>query len=1085
MSLPARLLVPVWSAANAVRSLACFCIVLSSLSAFAAQSEFLIDVWDRETGLPSSSVTSVAQTPDGYLWVGTHNGLARFDGVRFVTFDPANTPELPHARVIGLFVDAQGTLWINTFDGSLTSYRAGRFTHEWNGRQVLSVFSVPDQIIFALWGGDLASRSSRSNAPGQWQVIKSAGVIGLSYCQDGGGTLWYLTRDGAVGRLKGTSLELLPRGLGLDGQKASHLTTDPHGRIWVATDKEIAVWDGEHFQDRTPTNGESPLAVSLLLFTGDDSYWAVVGGRVRKCVDRRWVAEAEAWRDLLVEDATELRAHKDRQGGVWFCHFSRGLFYIGPDGNARRISAANGLPGDRVSSWLQDREGNVWAGVIAGGLVRLRERRFRVIGPAEGLPAHMARTICEDSRGAIWIGTEGGGLNRWEEGALMRFALPEGAAKEFFYCACSDTKNRLWLSAGREDLYVCEEGKITQSSWRVHGIKVILADQKGRVWLGRKDGLTCLANGKLENFGPGDGVELTDMRAIAEDKQGDVWVGAGDGCLYHFREGKFTAHRSGDKLGRQPIWSLLLDDDGTIWVGTFRGGLLRFKDGQFTRRCTTENGLPSDVICQILDDGQGSLWMGSHNGIFQVPKTALDAFERGKIKSLPCVAYGRNDGLPTLECSGNYQPSGWRSRDGRLWFATLKGVVSIQPAEMSVNLQALPVLIEDVVVDGDPIADQTWRIDGSGRQQAGRVLSFVSSSRPALRIPPGNHQFEFHYTAPSYVAPENVRFRYKLEGLETEWVEAGTRRSAQYSHLRPGDYRFQVITCNNNGVWNKEGSAVALKVLPHFWETAWFSGLLGVTVVGALVGTVRFVVTRKLRRELKRLEQHRAIERDRARIAKDIHDDLGAGLTQIMLQSALARRNPQQDVQTHLGQISETARELIRAMDEIVWAVNPQNDTLEGLVTYICKFAQEYLMVAGVRCRLNLPAQLPPYVLSTEARHNLFLAIKEALNNVVKHARATEVRLELSVQPKGFTFLIRDNGQGLASSAAAPAGLSSDRISSGHGLGNMTKRLEAIGGRCSVASEPGTGTRVEFTVHFKDGHSPVLASGENTGNGGE
>ena len=190
------------------------------------------------------------------------------------------------------------------------------------------------------------------------------------------------------------------------------------------------------------------------------------------------------------------------------------------------------------------------------------------------------------------------------------------------------------------------------------------------------------------------------LRAIAEDRQGDIWVGAGDGNLYQFKAGKFTAHRPGDKLGRQPIWSLLPDDDGTLWVGTFRGGLLRFKDGKFTRRCTTENGLPSDVICQILDDGQGSLWLGSHNGIFQVSKTALEAFEQGEIHSLPCVAYGRNDGLPTLECSGNYQPSCWRSRDGRLWFTTVKGVVSIHPEEMPVNRQVLPVVIEDVMVDG-------------------------------------------------------------------------------------------------------------------------------------------------------------------------------------------------------------------------------------------------------------------------------------------------------------------------------------------------------------------------------------------------
>ena len=1052
----------------------------------AETSDYLMDVWTSENDLPNSTVTAIAQTGDGYLWVGTYNGLARFDGVRFVTFDPANTPELKHARVVGLFVDAEGTLWINTYDGSMTAWRHGFFTREWQGGQVSSVFSRSNQVLFAVFRGELVCGTGHSNAPGDWETIRLAGpTTGNSFNEDRTGTLWYLMRNGTLGRVQGTNSETLPAGTGVDGQTVNSLTADRQGRIWIGTDKSIAVWDGQRFADQTPTNGEPQLNVSFLFATASNGCWVFANGRVRKCLDRRWVAEADSLRDLTVGFPTALHAYEDREGGVWFRHFGLGLYHARTDGTIQRISSTNGLPGDRVSCWFQDREGNVWAGVDRGGLVRLREKRFQVIGPAQGLPAHAVSSVCEDGLDDVWIGTFGGGLNRWRDGALQRFDLPEGASKDFFFSVFPDSQNRLWLSAGREDLFVYENERITQPPTPVHGVKVILADRKGRVWLGRNNGLDCWADGALKNYGATDGIGLIVIRAIAEDQQGGIWVGAEDGGLYELKDGKFTMHRPADGLAGQAVWSLLADDDGTLWVGTFRGGLLRFKEGRFTRY-TTKNGLPSDIVCQILDDGLGNLWVGSQKGIFHVPKTKLRQFADGEIKSVPCVSYGLSDGLPALECSGRYQPSCWRSRDGRLWFATMKGVVSTDPEEVNVNHLPPPVVIEEIVVDGKPILGNEGRIDENRKDQANRnfPVSAVGLQK-ALQIPPGDHQFEFRYTAPSYVAPQNIRFRYKLEGLDSKWVEAGDRRLATYSHLRPGDYRFCVMACNNDGFWNEAGATVALEMLPHFWETWWFRALLSVVVGGTLIGVARFAATRKLQRKLERLEQQRAIERDRMRIAKDIHDDLGAGLTQIMLQSALARREPTQETQTHLTQISDTASDLIRAMDEIVWAVNPQNDTLDGLGTYICKFAHEYLTAVGVRCRLDLPEQLPHRSLSSETRHNLFLAIKEALNNVLKHSRATEVWLQLALQPSGFTITIKDNGCGFTPGGMASLAPAWGRIVSGHGLRNMAKRLETIGGVCTVKSAPGKGASVELVVNFESGHSPVLASSQKDQDDGE
>lgn len=1028
----------------------------------AGNADFLIDVWTGQDGLPDSSVTAIAQTPDGYLWIGTYNGLARFDGVQFVNFDPFNTPELKHARVNGLFVDAQGTLWINTRDGSMTAWRHGVFTHEWQGGQVSAVFSSTNEVYFALLRGELVRRSGSLDAPGGWQTIQLAGpTTGNSFYQDATGALWYNLRDGGVGRVRGTNSELLSGDIGLAGEQVNCLTADDRGRIWVGTNRKIAVWNGVRFEDRTPTNGGPLLDASFIFCTSSNRCWVFANGKVRECVDRRWVAEMDSWRDLSQASAVSLGGYEDQSGGVWFRQFGLGLFHVRPDGVAQRISATNGMPGDRVSCWFQDREGNLWVGVDHGGLVRLRKKSFQVIGAAEGLPAPAVSTVCEDAAGDIWIGTFDGGLNRWRAGVLKSFRLSEGANRESFFSAYPDKAGRLWLSAGREDLFTFEQDQIIRAPGPVHGIKAILADRAGRVWLGRQNGLTRWENGVATNFGPDNGMERTDIRALAEDRNGTIWIGGGNGTLYEFAGGKFTSHRMDDKLGGQTICSLLPDADGTLWVGTFRGGLMRFKAGKFTRY-TTENGLPNDIIAQILDDGRGKLWIGSGKGIFSLPKDALAAFDRGKIQSLPCIAYGLYDGLPTLECADNYQPSCWRGRDGTLWFATMKGLVSVRPDQVPVNRLPPQVAIEAVFVDGKEIREG-------------------DKGKTPLPIPPGKHQYDFHYTALSFAAPDKVRFRYKLAGLDESWVEADGKRAAHYGPLRPGDYRFQVIACNNDGIWNDTGAAISLKVRPYFWETWWFDVLTGGLLAGIIAGVVRFVVTRNLRRNLEQLKQQRAIERERERIARDIHDDLGAGLTQIMLQSALAQRTAREQTPAHLAQISETAHELVGAMDEIVWAIDPENDTLDGLVTYVGKFFQEYVTQAGLRCRLDLPAQLPALVLSAEVRHNLFLAVKEALNNAVKHAQATEIGFLLKMQPAGFSFVIKDDGRGFVPGAAVTPSPDSNRISSGHGLRNLVHRLSEVGGVCAIQSQPGKGTEVELTVVIKSG-GPLLWRGDGDKN---
>lgn len=1045
-------------------------------SSSSGSGDYLIDVWTADNGLRSSSVTAIAQTPDGYLWIGTYNGLARFDGVRFVMFDPANTPALQRARVRRLNVDASGTLWINTYDGSLTSFRDGKFRLEWKGDgssdSTASMISErTNSITFLLHTGELLRRRSEQE---QWQLLRPPGLSSGTLCvEDREGMIWGRGRDQRLWRFSGVRFELMPTNSGLEGSALHCLTTDVKGNVWVGTEREVAIWTGSCFQSMTPTNGESALNVSWLHIAPDGDLWIIANECVRKARDRQWIFEAEPCRGLFSGNQDRLGLQEDRNGGVWLYHYGKGLFHIRADGHTSQLALEENFPGERVDCFFEDGEGNLWSGVDRGGLVRLRQKRFVSLMPDDGTmsesseegarntsaaTAKAAVSVAQDSSGGIWIGTYGGGLHRLLDGNWQSFSVPGGTRRGFVFSVCPAAESRLWVSAGDEDLFVKTEDQFRPATPAVHGVKALLASRDGRVWIGNKSGLWSWFRGQIRQYRTE--VRRTDIRALAEGADGTIWAGAGDGFLYRIATNRVEAFQTDDNLPAQPIWSLLADDDGTVWVGTFRGGLLRFRDGHFDR-FTTKDGLPDDVICQILDDGNGRLWIGSQQGIFWVSKSDVDDFTHGKTKSINSTAYGRYDGLPSLECSGSYQPAACRTHDGHLLFCTLKGVVSVNPQELAPNRLPPPVVIEEVFVDGQTQQNQ----------------SAAGASKPTfVEVPPGKRQVEFRYAGLSFVSPDRVRFRYQLVGLDKSMIEAGTRRSAQYSFLPPGSYTFRVTACNNDGVWNEETAAVSLKVLPHFYEAWWFWPGIALSALVAVAAAVRQVVVRRLHRQLEELERQRAVERDRTRIAKDIHDDLGAGLTQITLLSELARREPSAQAEGHLERISDSARKMTRRIDEIVWAVDPQHDTLNGLMDYISAFTEDFLRTAGVRCRMDMPAALPALHLSAELRYNLFLALKEALNNVVKHARATEVRLGLRLENNGFTLVIQDNGQGMPLSPAAENG---ERLMGGHGLPNLDKRLAAIGGRCVVHSTPNHGTRIELAVQIPNGDTvhPIRSNG--------
>ena len=1006
--------------------------------------QYLTDVWTADNGLPSSSVTAVAQTPDGYLWIGTFNGLTRFDGVRFVTFDPANTPALAHARVRKLAVDSGGTLWINTYDGSMTSLRNGGFTREWNGGDeidpdVALVSSVSNQVTFLLHRGYLRHKSQSAAVGTAWEDLAPTNrVVGALCLADGEGTIWYRGSDKHLLRLAGGRFEPLPNQSGLVDQRINCGATDALGRLWVGTSRDIAVWNGKQFQAATPTNSEPHLDVTFLCVTKSNQVWAVSNGRVLAGQDRRWLLEVESLRNVFTGNLSRMGAQEDHHGGMWFYDYERGLFHVGANGESRHFGVEENFPGDRINCFFEDREGNWWAGLDAGGLVRIRERRFQAVVSDKETSTKPAKTVCEEKDGTIWIGTLGDGLQCWPTGATATNIIsPGGTGRGFTFCVYPGAAGRLWASAGAEDLFIRDQEGFKRVSPGVHGVKALLVDHAERLWVGAKSGLYFAGGGGSNNFKLYEAIGRSDVRALAEDRRGNLWVGVEDGTLFRITDDAATAFHSTDGKDSPAIWSLLAEDDGTVWAGTFRGGLLRFRDGRFTHY-GKKDGLPDDVICQILEDGRGNLWLGSYQGITSISKAVLENFASGKIKSLTCTTYGRADGLPSLECSGGYQPASWRGRDGRLWFTTLKGAVSVQPKEIQLNLLPPSVVIEEVLIDGKSPG--------------------VIHEAQLLEVPPGKHQFEFHYTGNSLIASDRVQFRYQLEGADPDWIEVGTRRSSgQYNYLPPGDYRFHVAAANSDGTWNETGASLKLKILPHFYETLWFQLLAGVATLGILAFAIRHITLRRLRWRMQQLERQHAVERERTRIARDIHDDLGASLNLIAVLGDLAKKEKTDE---RIEKMSVTARQAVKSLDEIVWAVNPRNDTLAHLVDYSGQFATGYLRAVGIRCLLDVPEQMPACEVPTDVRHNLFLVIKETLQNIVKHSRATEVWLRVNTTAKQLRIVIEDNGCGFEQASEDPWA---------DGLRNMRERLVEIGGECRIESRVGAGTTIIIGLPWPPG----------------
>ena len=760
-----------------------------------ALTQYRHDVWASDHGLPQNSIQDILQDRTGYLWLATQEGLVRFDGVSFTVFDRRNTPELRFNHILELLEGSDGGLWVGTYGAGVLRLRDGLF----------SAYSLEDGL--------------------SQEIVPSP-------AETPNGSVWAGTNGGGLNRILEASIRVYGEEEGLASSFVGSLLADSKGELWVGT-----------------------LGDGLFRLDGDR-------------IEEAYAAEG-------LDDADIRCLHETPAGEIWVGTTS-GLYVI-REGRLDHLSTADGLPHDIVYALYTDRHGNLWIGTNGGGLARFQHGRFETLRKADGLTSNFVLSLAEDREGSLWIGTAGGGLNRLSDGKFVTYSTREGLSSDFVRCVLQDTKGAMWFGTYGGGVSILRKGRFeTLDSGSGLGsdvVRCLWEDSGGDIWAGTYGGgLSRISGGMARVYSRDDGLSNDFIFSVIEDRSGDIWVGTNGGGICRFRNGTFECFDSRDGLSSDFVLTLLPDRESGIWIGTDGGGLDRFRGGRF-ERLTTEDGLPNGVVLALHQDREGALWIGtnggglsryaegrlihwttregiyddaifgivedrlenlwltSNKGVFRVSRKSIREYLQGRTSRLDSLPLGKMDGMGSSECNAG-SPAGCRSRDGRLWFPTIAGVSVLDPENLGGNAQPPPVIVEGLVMDSVPLD--------------------LSRGQQNLRFPPGGKNLEIHYTGLSFLAPSRVRFRYRLEGFNEDWVDAGTRRTAFFTNLPPGSHRFQVIACNNDGVWNEAGATLTFFIEPRFYQMTWFWAVIAlILATAAAAGYVLRV--RQLQRSRKRL----------------------------------------------------------------------------------------------------------------------------------------------------------------------------------------------------------------------------------------
>ena len=985
---------------------------------------FLVRSWQTDQGLPNNTVNAITQTRDGYLWLGTDNGLVRFDGVHCRVL---GLPEgLSSLQISALLEDHLGALWVGTTGGGLNRLFHGEIEN----------FTIKDGLA----GNSIQTVLEATN-----------------------GDIWVATSTGLCRRSNG-KFEVMGHNLGL----VYDLARDRQGDVCAATlHNGLVCFRDDRFSTNNRPAGIGDFNPRCLLVDRQDRLW--VGAR-EKCIycyaNGSWTRYGtnEGFPEIVLN-----RLAESADGAVWAASLNEGVYFL-QNGRFNALRMKDGLPDDAILSLFADSQ-FLWAGSQSGGLSRIGPKRLTVWHALEGSSECQLRSLTETTNGDLWVGTYGQGIYRQPAGQLEMAQVTEKPFHDHVIVEAmlGTADGSLWWGAGP----VLYQWRAGQQQFKF-GEGVLAGDRiwclceapDDGMWVGTYNGqLLLVSQGKATAL---KGLSGRPITSLAWSEDGTLWIGSLGGGLGRWQHGQLTTLTTRDGLRSNLIRTLRLDSDGTLWIGMDGGGLARWSHDHLVS-FTSQEGLIDDTVLQILDDDNGSLWLGCNRGIYRVYKRVLNDVAGSQAASVHTLVFGRSDGMPSEACVGNFGAA-LKTHDGQLCFSTAKGIVVIDPRHQVNNATPPTVLMEDVLMDGRGLTNLPAGKPASPLATLASAIDFPGGA--GLQIPPGRHSFEFHYTALSFDAPEKIQFKYQLNGLDSHWIEAGNIRVAHYGYVPPGSYRFRVLASNGNGQWNETGADVSFTVLPYFWQMAWFELLLALAILGLFAGGIRYVERRRYRARLKRLERERAMTTERERIACDLHDELGSSLNYISMSVSdlgRSRGDDAEELKSRLEKVSTFAVRTARSLDEIVWAVNPQNDSLRSLVEYLTQLARELFEDTGIRCRFQIQEDLPALPLPPEMRHHLFLTVKEALNNTLKHARATEIVLGAATAGRQVELFIHDNGAGFDAAAAA----GSER----NGLKNMRRRIETLGGRLMVETKPGDGTTIRLTVSYPTGYKPESPAG--------
>lgn len=971
---------------------------------FAAAQPFAISGWKHKDGLPAERLRQILCDADGFLWISTFNGLARFDGVRFRCYDVANTPGISDNLINALFQDRSGRLWLGHETGCVTVFEDGRF-------RPLSL----DQT----WMGSPVDR----------------------IVQRRDGTVWVLNRRGWLLPVKegeiGAALQEI------DGTQVSLVVADAEGELWATAGQKIYRFDGERFSLQWNDSGRVHPHIFAARAGG---IWVAGPTSVRRWHNGTWTA------DIILTDlggrAGTTEWVETANGQLAVRTFDEGLHLLTVNRPPLHITTRDGLPSNHISALAQDAEGNFWLGVGDKGLCRLLPRSVQMVAPPDGWNARAVHAVIEGKDAALWAATEGAGIYRLQEGHWTNFDQRSGVTNPVVKTLWETDRGRILagLASGGVVGFNRDRFESLAFGTALSHATALFEDRGGRLWVGGIMGAFLVEpDSRAARPVPAPNA-FSLITGFAETKDGTLWIGSLGFGLGTYRDGRFAVLRRDTGLPSDYVWSLHTSDDGTLWIGTYDRGLVRYRQGRFASVSTT-HGLPGNMVGQIIEDESRALWVGTNGGIARVSREELDRCADGLTKRIDATVYDLSDGLTTLGLSGGVQSAACRTRDGALWFATDSGLARIDPRQLRPDRPAPPVVIESV------------RIDGVETSLMGRRSDAV------IKVPPGSRRVEFDYTAPSLNVPHRLRFRYLLEGADRQWNDVDSRRTAYFSYLRPGDYTLRVRLASAYARAPGREAAVRIRVIPYFWETTWFAILVGASALFLGVVIVRLVLQSRHRRRLAQLERAQAIERDRTRIAHDLHDEIGSGLTQLSIwtHAALAATQPEK-VTSRLREIEGATSQMTEALDEIVWAVNPRHDSLESLLGYLGRTVEEFGRRAGFQVHVDIPLDLAPLEVTAEARHELYLVVREALHNTAKHAGATALWFSVRRDGEDYVFQLDDNGRGFATASAKPPGR---RV--GVGLESMRARMERIAGSVAWSNRVEGGARLVFRVSFGKG----------------